>query len=124
LEPVARCFDSNILIDAINGVAAARLELEGDPEDVISVITWIEVLVGCKTAAEEDVARSLLATFEVVELDGAVAEETARLRRELGLKLPDAAVLATARLRGLILVTRNTRDFSPTDPTIRIPYEL
>ncbi len=124
LEPVGRCFDSNILIDAMNGVQAARRELAADAEGAISVVTWIEVLVGCKDATEEQLARSLLATFEVIGLDGAIAEEAIVLRRERRVKLPDAAVLATARVRGLQLVTRNTKDFSEADPTIRVPYRL
>jgi predicted nucleic acid-binding protein len=53
-----------------------------------------------------------------------VAEESVTLRRTTRLKLPDAIILATARVHGLTLSTRNTKDFSPTDPTIRIPYEL
>lgn len=108
----------------MNGVQAARRELAADAEGAISVVTWIEVLVGCKDATEEQLARSLLATFEVIGLDGAIAEEAIVLRRERRVKLPDAAVLATARVRGLQLVTRNTKDFSEADPTIRVPYRL
>jgi predicted nucleic acid-binding protein len=40
------------------------------------------------------------------------------------LKLPDAFILATAQTASVLLVTRNTRDFSSTDPQIRIPYTI
>jgi predicted nucleic acid-binding protein len=53
-----------------------------------------------------------------------VAEEAVRIRRQRRLKLPDAIILATARVHGLVLVTRNTKDFDPADPAIRIPYAL
>jgi predicted nucleic acid-binding protein len=44
------------------------------------------------------------------------------LRREIRLKLPDAIILASARANGLLLVTRNHRDFPRKDSDIRIPY--
>ena len=40
------------------------------------------------------------------------------------LKLPDAIILATAQVANLLLVTRNTRDFSAADPQICIPYKI
>jgi len=33
-------------------------------------------------------------------------------------------VWATARSNGCLLVTRNARDFPPSEPGVRIPYEL
>ena len=40
------------------------------------------------------------------------------------LKLPDAIIFATADVEGRLLVTRNTRDFSPDDPGVRVPYRI
>lgn len=122
---VTRCFDSNIIIDLLNGIQAAR-ELLGSEvdDDAVSVVTWIEVLAGCRSSEEEQAARELLATFRIVPLEREVAEETVRLRRDLRLKLPDAAVLATARSLGCELLTRNTKDFRQDVPEVRVPYEL
>ena len=124
MAELARCFDSNIIIDSLNGVEAARALLGVEADDSVSIVTWIEVLAGCRSAEEEHAARSLLATFRVVPLDHDVAEETVRLRRDLRLRLPDAAVLATARWLGCELLTRNTRDFRADSPGVRVPYEL
>lgn len=44
-------------------------------------------------------------------LPPAIADEAARIRRECNLKLPDALIAATAKLRGLAVVTANMRDF-------------
>ena len=44
------------------------------------------------------------------------------IRKKTRLKLPDAIILATARVHGLLLVTRNHRDFPKREPDIRIPY--
>lgn len=54
-----------------------------------------------------------------------VADLAASLRREHGWKLPDAFQAALAQHRGLKLVTRNTRDFSPQrHDFVVVPYTL
>ena len=116
-------FDSNILIDYLNGVAAARSELARYERPAISMITWIEVLVGA--AGKADAAtRGFLAGFERLEVTEAIAELAVAIRRESGLRIPDAIILATARSENLLLVTRNSRDFPAEHPGIRIPYRI
>ena len=117
-------FDTNILIDYLNGVEKAAAELELYDERYISVITQIEVLVGADDAKEEHLIRRFLTGFKVRELSPVIAEATVRLRKELSLKVPDAIVYATAREEGCMLVTRNTRDFEVEWPDVREPYCL
>ena len=81
-------------------------------------------MAGARSDREESTARGYLAHFRVAQLSAEIAEETVRVRRASALKLPDAIILATARAEGLTLLTRNTKDFSEDDPTIRIPYRL
>ena len=88
------------------------------------MITWIEVMAGARDATEDKRTRELLRRFRVLPLTSEIAEIAASIRRERRLKLPDAIILATARAHGLILVTRNTKDFPPGDPSIRVPYEV
>jgi predicted nucleic acid-binding protein len=57
------------------------------------------------------VATDLLDLFELVSVDVHVANEAGRIRRETGLKLPDALIAATALLQGAALVTANANDF-------------
>jgi len=116
--------DSTIVIDHLNGIAAAMAAIEASDAPAISVVTWIEVVAGLRDPASERRGRELLSTFSVIPLSEAVAEETARIRRERHLKLPDAIIWATARHHGLVLVTRNTRDFPADDPDVRVPYQL
>ncbi|MBL8112420.1 MAG: PIN domain-containing protein [Acidobacteria bacterium] len=47
----------------------------------------------------------LLCAFRELPVDGDVAERAGRIRRESGLRLPDALVAATALVHGLSLVT-------------------
>jgi predicted nucleic acid-binding protein len=69
--------------------------------------------------------RSLLSAFMIDEVDEAIAARAAMLRNERrSLKLPDAVILASAQVRGRILVTRNIKDFPANMPGIRVPYTL
>ncbi len=114
--------DTNILIDSLYRVEDALQELARYDRLLISRIAWIEFLSGAKAADVEAQRRSLLDSFELVEVDKTIAEEAVLLRRRLRLKTPDAIILATARVHGMLLVTRNDRDFSLDDPDVRIPY--
>lgn len=117
-------FDSSILIDALNGIPAAAAEFAAADEHFISTISRIELLAGYRNGADDTAAHAVLAELIELALDAAVADESIAIRRSTRLKLPDAIILATARVHGLTLSTRNTKDFRAGDPEIRIPYEL
>jgi predicted nucleic acid-binding protein len=119
---VKAVFDTNILIDYLNGIEAAKEELARYRTRQISIVTFIEVMVGAKSADEESAIRSFLATFEVLELSAAIAQEVILIRQQLRLKIPDAIVYATARTQGCILVSRNSKELKRDWPDIRIPY--
>ena len=121
---MADLFDSNIVIDALKGIPEALTTIGSEERPSISVVTRIEVLAGCPDETSMNFARSLLATFRVFGLTPAIEAEAVNVRRTARVKLPDAIILATARVHGLTLATRNTKDFSPDDPGVRIPYEL
>lgn len=116
--------DSTIVIDHLNGIHQATAAIAGEPSPAISVVTWIEVMVGLRNADEERAGREYLAQFEVVALSEPVAEGAVRLRRETRLKLPDAIILATARHLHCPLLTRNTRDFGQFEREIVVPYSV
>jgi len=42
------CLDTNILIDVLKGEPSALAWLERQQRPAISLITWMEVLVGCQ----------------------------------------------------------------------------
>jgi len=116
-------FDTNIVIDALNGVAEADTEYSRYERVLISRVTWMEVLIGAE--GDDSELRDFLEThFEIIPLDLAVAEIAAQLRREQRLRLPDAIIWATARVNDAILVTRNTKDFNPDWDGIHLPYTI
>lgn len=117
-------FDTNVLIDYLKGSAAARDELARYEAGAISLVTWMEVMVGVVSQEEEGIVRRFLASFRVLGIDVEVAEAAVAVRREYRMRLPDAIIFASARVHGLLLVTRNTRDFPRNHPGVRVPYEL
>ncbi|OJU00200.1 MAG: VapC toxin family PIN domain ribonuclease [Rhizobium sp. 63-7] len=120
---VKALFDTNILIDYLSGREEARTELSLYKDKAISIITWMEVLIGAQPQIEKR-TRAFLEGFDLIVLDNDVAERSIAIRREQRLKLPDAIILASAEVHSLLLVTRNTKDFPATSPNVRIPYHL
>ena len=120
---VKALFDTNILVDYLNAVPQARTELQRYTEKAVSIITWMEVMVGA-TGDVEVATRSFLSSFDVIEVDGKIAERAVSLRRDHHIKLPDAIIWATAQARAMLLVTRNSKDFAADDPGVRMPYRL
>lgn len=116
-------FDTNILIDYLNGIGAAKTELARYEGPAISVISWIEILAGAKPEVDAQ-TRRFLAGFERIELGEAIADRAVGFRRTLKMRVPDAIILATARVENLVLVTRNTKDFPADQPGIRMPYRI
>ena len=115
--------DTNLLIDVLKGEDRARHWLEQQLQPAISVITWIELLVGCRSN-ESAAVETWLDCFERLPLDREVARESVQVRQRHGLKVPDAIILATAHCHGLILATRNSKDFPLSLGSVLHPYRL
>lgn len=121
---VRAVIDTNILVDYLNGVDNARDEIGRYGAPQVSIVTWMEVLVGARSEEEASAIVGFLARFRVLEHDRPIAEEAVHLRRTHRIRLPDAIIWATARVGEALLVTRNTRDFPQDDPGVRVPYTL
>lgn len=118
------CFDSDVLIDLLQGNPNARREITLYDELCASYVTWIEVMTGAIRTGAENRARDVLALFELHRVDAAISEAAAGLRVTHRLRTPDAVIWATARAQNALLVTRNSRDFPSTDPAVRFPYTV
>jgi predicted nucleic acid-binding protein len=84
--------------------------LEKSP--TFSVITQIELL-SWKTTPE--IEKSLVQFFEtaqVIDLRKDIANACVGIRRAYSIKIPDAIIAATALCEDLILVTKNSKDFT------------
>jgi predicted nucleic acid-binding protein len=97
--------DTDVFIDHIRGFAAIAPRRH---RLYYSVVTRAELFAG--TSATDAVAQ-LLGPFEELAVDRTVAERAGRIRRELGVPLPDALIAGTALVHRLALATRNDRHF-------------
>ncbi len=116
------CFDTGIIIDTLSGHHGAMAELRRVKRAWISRITWLEVMAEVPAPAREETER-FLANFAIREVTPEIAHRAATLKAERpALSLAAALVFASAQEHGAILVTRNSAEFPPHIPGIRVPY--
>jgi len=115
-------FDSNIVIGVLNDTASpsALALIRNASPLAISIMTWMEVMVGASKETES-ATRDFLSRFLVYELNEAIAAQAVIYRRTLRLKLPEAIIYATARVQDCTLVTLNVRDFPQGTDSVLIP---
>lgn len=116
--------DSDVLIDYLQGIPQAKVEISRYSSPHYSVISWMEIMCGAEGEIEWKAAKALLESMQQVDLSKRIAEIAVSERKRQGLKFPDAVILASADSEGCILVTRNTKDFDQNDPRVRFPYSL
>lgn len=111
-------WDTNIVIYYLQRQFPKNAELFMDSilskyRPALSAVTEIELLCW-KTATQNDIVvlRSFIGDATVFELEHQVKEKTVEVRKQYGLKLPDAIIAATAITNGLHLITRNIKDFN------------
>jgi toxin FitB len=97
--------DTDIFIDHLRGAVEVK---PGRHRLHYSVITRAELFAG---GTGTGLATQVLAPFREIPVDRAIAERAGRIRRESGLRMPDALIAATALERRLGLATRNTKHF-------------
>ena len=81
----------------------------------ITTITLVEVLTGPLSAGDESLVRryrSILESWQVVALDGEIAESAARARAAFRLKLADAVQVASALAVNADALVTHDRDFT------------
>jgi toxin FitB len=105
--------DTDVFIDHLRG--ARRFDSKSHRVHY-SVVTRAELFAG---STATDLIRILLAPFRELEVGRVVAERAGRLRRETGIRLPDALIAATAIEHKLSLFTRNRADFEKV-PGLRV----
>jgi len=110
--------DTDILIDAalqIKDAIDSLAEIERRSGLAVSVITQMELLVGCRNKTELRNAEGFLQRFVVLKLDERICDAALDLLRQHrlthGLAIPDALIAATALTAGQPLITKNQRDY-------------
>ncbi len=118
-------FDTNIMIDYLNGIPQAKEEMKRFTIKGISIITYIEIGVGLEDFLHvkkiEDFIRH---HFDIVPVHQEIANLAIIIRKKYKLKIPDALIFSTAQHMNALLITRDVKDFPTSNPIIRIPYHL
>lgn len=122
---IAHLYDTDRVIDFFAGRPEARdLLAEHLPEGIaISIVTYTELLDGIlggrDLAGGEEQLREFLTSISALGISRPVARRAAIVRRELrrsgrqvNHRMLDLFIAATALHHGLVLVTRNTRDYA------------
>lgn len=99
--------DTDVFVDHLRGAVAL---VPGRHRLHYSVVTRAELFAG---SSAPDLAARLLAPFRELDVDRAVAERAGRIKRETGIRMPDAIIAATALEHRLAVATRNTKHFQP-----------
>ena len=96
--------DTNAIIYFLNG----KFLLNNEYNIFISIISEIELLCYPKiTSEEENIIKDFLNNINIINLDKYIKHETIAIKREISIKLPDAIILATAKVNNLILLTQD-----------------
>lgn len=120
---VIALFDTNILIDYLNGESKAKDTIEQYEQIAISIISYMEVMVGVESNNKK-IVKEFLNSFQIFNFDEKMTDEIVSARNSLKIKLPDAIILATARTHKATLITRNYKDFPKDTKGVVIPYQI
>ncbi len=111
-------FDTDILINVGRGDTEAIDCLRDHSKTstpAISVVTQMELIVGCRDKIELRKLKNFLKHFQVLQITSQISENAAGLleqyRLSHGLLIPDALIAATAIETGENFITKNQKDF-------------
>ncbi|MGV7209306.1 PIN domain-containing protein [Oxalobacteraceae bacterium A2-2] len=122
-------FDTNILIDYVQGLPEARAEVAGYDDAVISVMNWMETCCRMTAQQKQDFRMDLLCLGVLIAHTNDDIMERATIYRGQSIAarakvpIPDYLIRATADSQGRVIVTRNPADFGGEGPMVRVPYK-
>lgn len=121
--------DTDILIDLSrkNDKATGYLnDLEINHQLAISVMTQMELLVGCRNKQESVLLGKFLKHFQIINLSEAISmiavDLLSQYRLSHGLLIPDALIASTALYLNINLATKNQRDYRFIENLKLLPY--
>lgn len=131
--------DTNVVSEARKGVradAGVRRWLSSvDPEDLyLSVLVVGEVRQGIESLRRRDPVQAehlerwlsemrRLYAYRILPVDMEIAQEWGRMNVPDPISTRDSLMAATAKVRGMTFVTRNTRDVARTGARLLNPFE-
>lgn len=119
-NPVANptLVDTDILIDAGRGISDAVTclqNLKSSSSLAISIVTQMELIVGCANKAELKILEHFITQFDVIKIDQYISDKAVELLRlyrlSHGLLIADSLIAATAIVYNCPFITKNQRDY-------------
>jgi len=121
--------DTDILIDTALEVDVAIQcldELEKDLTLAVSVVTQMELIVGCRNKTELRKLEEFLDRFEVISVNDRISQRAVDLLKKYhlshGLLSADALIAATAIEYDLEFISKNQRDYRFIDDLKLLSY--
>lgn len=121
--------DTDILIDVSRGVLEAincLQNLKNSSSLAISMVTQMELIVGCANKTELQTLESFLKYFEIIKIDQAVSDIAVNLLRSYrlshGLLIADSLIAATAIVWNYPFISKNQRDDRFIENLKLLPY--
>ncbi|WP_234571966.1 type II toxin-antitoxin system VapC family toxin [Rhodohalobacter sp. 614A] len=110
--------DTDVLIDYSRGVEKTKgflKNLEADHILAISVVTQLELMVGCENKTDLKSLQKFLTNFEIIQLSKSTSEIAVDLfkkyRLSHGVLIPDMLIASTALTLEIPLLSKNRKDF-------------
>lgn len=121
--------DTDILIDAALQLHEAIACLDGLEQETtlaISVITQMELFIGCRNKIELRNTERFLQRFQILMLNEVICDTALALLRQYrlshGLAIPDAFIAATAIILNQPFISKNQRDYNFIKGLHLLPY--
>jgi len=121
--------DTDVLIDASRGASEAincLQQIEQQSSLAISVITQMELFIGCRDKSELQTVENFLSRFQIIRLNEQVSDLGVDLLRRYrlshGLLIADSLIAATAIHLKEPFVSKNQRDYHFITNLNLLPY--
>ena len=123
--------DTTVLIDLARGNEKAADFIGQNRETkrllAVSVVSAMELIVGCRNKNEVKQAQNLITEFSMLQMTPAISSQAyswlLNYSKSHSLLIPDALIGATAFIQDMELVTSNIKDFQMLpDLLIKRPY--
>ncbi|HEX6292115.1 MAG TPA: type II toxin-antitoxin system VapC family toxin [Herpetosiphonaceae bacterium] len=110
--------DTDVLIDVGRGIQDATVSLHNVAQQAalaVSVVTQMELFVGCRNSAELRHIDRFLTRFQIIlvseQISGAAVDLLRQYRLSHGLLIADSLIAGTALVLNESLLTKNQRDY-------------
>ncbi|MDQ3813237.1 MAG: type II toxin-antitoxin system VapC family toxin, partial [Armatimonadota bacterium] len=120
---------TDILIDArlsIKEAVASLKNIQPSSALAISVVTQMELIIGCHDKSELQKLEKFLKQFQIVKLNEAISDKAVELLRlyrlSHGLLIADSLIAATALTLNVPFISKNQRDFKFIAGLNLLPY--